>query len=148
MGKPRVKECVRVFNPDGADGPTVYDVACSHFTSDAALLAFATEEAARWTHLHLLALADKPTGITGVLPDLVEANGLSRHPYRKRWQVRGDALIYHAGLDEVTLEALVYSVRTSHGRMLWKSGAAAAYTQLLAAELAKLRRTSPSRARA
>lgn len=149
MGKPKVKECVRVINPDGANGPTVYDIACSHFTTDAALLAFATGEAARWTHLHLLALAGKDPGVElRDLPDVVQACGLSKHPYVKTWQVKGDAFLYHSGLDQVTLEAVVYSVNTSRGRMLWKSGDAAAYTLRLAAELKRLRPPRPTAVRA
>lgn len=137
------RQVVRVLNPEGADGPTVYDVMCSGYTSDRACIEAGEDEAERQTHLHMLVLSGEPTGTAETLADTVEAVGLTTYPFSRRWLVKGEAWLRRQRLDVASWNIKVYSIRTERGRMLRQRHGNKPQHRL-GRQLAAMRRVEPS----
>lgn len=120
--KARIKAIVYTFYPDGPDGPALVAPPLSGFTTDAGVLAMYESEVERHTLLYLAEQEGTP------VPEhpsayLVEVEGLSVRPWRKRTNIPVNAVAYRVKAGDTVITYRVHSIRTHRGRVLRETGA-------------------------
>lgn len=119
--KARIKTLVYTFHPQGIDGPAVFDE-FPGFTTDEQLLKMYESEVERHVVLYF---AEQAAQAVPGHPSayLVEAQGLSRSPWRKRTNIPVQALAVKLRTASEVITYQVHSIRTARGRLLRNSGA-------------------------